>query len=655
MLRRNASAPSRFHAPARHLPSAHRHVVEGQVSAHPNGFGFLRADPPLPSGDLFLPPSQMAGVLHGDRLRAEVLPPDFMGRTSGSVLDIIQRRNPRIVGRLSVSCYGAWLLQPDDRRLPALPLAAPVASTAQAGCIAVAEITAWPTPLAGASGRLVSVLGKQLAPSMAVDLAVAAHALPVEWPQEALDEAARLLPQDVGPTREDLRALPFITIDGADSRDFDDALVVEREGDGFRLTVAIADVSHFVEPGTALDAEAYRRGTSVYFPGHAIHMLPEALACELCSLQPGVDRLAMVCRMHVDAAGALSQVQLSRATIRSHARLTYDQAFTALSGNPDAVEASILPRLEVLRSLYRVLAAARTRRGAIAFDSATSSVSLDAAGEVVLAPSAPLNEAHGWIEECMIAANVAVARFLAQAGEPAPFRVHPKPTEQRYAELLEFMASHGQALPGRNDVTPLDFAEAIATNAASAAGAAVRMALQRAQAAAVYSASTRGHFGLALDDYTHFTSPIRRYPDLLVHRAVGRVLDGAGADGSAARMEAMATQCSANERRAAAAEREVVDRYRCAWLAGHADGVHAGTITGVKPFGLFVELQESGVSGLVHARTLDEDCDCEYDQGAQALCCQDGKVFRLGDRVSVHVVGVDVAERKVDMAITSAP
>ena len=641
------------YAPARKLD-----LIAGQIIANAEGFGFLRAD----SGgdDLYLAPLEMRKVLHGDRVLASVVGVDRRGRRQGAIVEILQRRNPRLVGRVA-RARGIVTVLPDDKRLHQ-PVLIPAGQdlAARDGQIVIAEITDAPDGVRGPIGRVVESLGEKLTPSLIVRMAIAAHDLPQHWSDAVRAEtAATPLQVDAGlhADREDLRALPLVTIDGEDARDFDDAVHVRPLGDGgFRLWVAIADVAYYVPVGSVLDGEAEARGTSVYFPGFVVPMLPEVLSNGICSLKPEVDRLALVCEMRIDARGQVTRARFAHAVIRSHARLTYTQVWQALSGEPAARKAlgALWPAIADLHALYRVLAAARAARGAIEFDSPEMHFRLDAAGEVQALGAYERNDAHRLIEECMIAANVQAARYLARRRLPVLYRVHERPPQEKYADLLEFLREFKLRLPAWDAVTPQDFRQLLARVGERPEALLLQSVLLRAQSLAVYQAQNGGHFGLALDAYTHFTSPIRRYPDLLVHRAIGHALAGGTPAGYAYTPEAitaLAQHCSRRERVADEAEREVDERYQCAFMERHVGARYAGVVTGVTSFGLFVQMIETRISGLVHVTQLPADY---YHFDAQRRLLQGERTrraYRLGDPVQVQVLRASLEDRKIDLRL----
>jgi ribonuclease R len=634
-------------------------LMAGTVLANADGYGFLRPDEG--GEDLYLSPAQMRQVLHGDRVLASVVGIDRRGRRQGAIREVLERRPARLVGRV-VEEHGVTVVDPDDRRLHQDVLIPPDArNDARAGQIVIAEITEPPTPQRGPIGRIVSILGERLQPSLIVEMAIASHGLPHEWPEAVTREAEAIEPRVAKSEhagRVDLREVPLVTIDGADARDFDDAVYAEpTRGGGFKLIVAIADVSHYVEPETPLDEEAYRRGTSAYFPGFVVPMLPETLSNGICSLNPEVDRLCLACEMRVSAAGEVTRAKFYPGLMRSHARLTYDQVWEAIQGRHaragDAI-GGLMPQIEHLHALYKAFAAARKQRGTIEFETGEVEYRLDPHGEVVSLGLRERNDAHRLIEECMIAANVEAAKFLVRKKIPAPFRVHAPPPADKYEDLLEFLREYKLKLPPISEVEPRDFAALLKRIADRPDAELFRNVLLRSQSLASYQPANHGHFGLALSAYTHFTSPIRRYPDLLVHRAIRYALS----DGKPAaylytesKMSTMAAHCSRTERRAEEAERDVDDRYKCAWMEKHVGSEFDGIVTGVTSFGLFVELTESKVSGLVHITQLRNDY-YQFDARRHELRGErTGAIFRLGDEVRVQVLRASMEDSKIDFRI----
>lgn len=635
-------------------------LIPGTVIANPEGFGFLRPDEG--GDDLFLPPYEMRKVMHGDRALANVTGIDRRGRREGSIARVLERGVSRLIGHYSVE-LGINYVVPDDKRIQrSIQIPADATGGAKDGQLVVCELTQAPDSRRPPIGRIIAVLGDRLTPSLVVETAIHGHNLPHEFPPEVLDEATSI-PMTVEPSmlgkRVDLRQMPLVTIDGEDAKDFDDAVYCEPNSDGFRLVVAIADVSHYVRPGTPLDDEAQKRATSVYFPGYVVPMLPETLSNGICSLRPKEDRMCFVCDMQVDRKGEVTGSRFYEAVMNSHARLTYTQVWQAVGEDDADAKAFIgplLPQVQRLHQLYQVLAKARARRGAIEFESGEVRFVLDNRGEVTQAGMLVRNDAHKLIEECMIAANVQAARHLLAAHVPAPYRVHERPPESKYADLLEFLKEFKLSLPAWNKVQPGDYTKLLKKVRERPDAALLESVLLRSQSMAVYSPDNNGHFGLALDAYAHFTSPIRRYPDLLVHRAIKYVLTGGAPDKylyTPREMAALSLQCSERERRADEAEREVDERFRAAWMEKHVGGQFDGVISGVTSFGLFVELDDSKVNGLVHVTQLPNDY-YQFDPLRKTLTGdRRGNEFRLGDRVRILVLKASMEERKIDFRLVS--
>lgn len=636
--------------------SAKLDLIAGSVIANPDGFGFLK--PQDGSDDLFLPPAELKKALHGDRVLASVTGIDGRGRREAAIVEVLERKLTRVMGRYEERA-GIGFVVPDDRRILAEVMIPPLARNgAKEAQRVVAEITAPPEPGRPPFGRILVVLGDRLTASRVVEAAIHAHALPHEFPPEVMSQAEAVpleVPAAEFARRVDLRSLPLVTIDGEDAKDFDDAVWCAPDAKGFRLVVAIADVSAYVTPGSPLDVEAQNRGTSVYFPGFVVPMLPETLSNGICSLNPKVDRLCFVCDMRIGFDGEVLRSTFYEAVMRSQARLTYTLVGKAIDGDTEAIAqlGAQYEAVEHLHQLYRVLAKARAARGAIEFESGEVRFVLDAKGEVLQAGMLERNDAHKLIEECMIAANVEAAKFVLRKRLPAPFRVHDRPPERKYGELLEFLAEFGLRLPSWQKVTPHDFTTLLKKVRKRPDAALLESVLLRSQSLAVYDIHNIGHFGLALESYGHFTSPIRRYPDLLLHRVIKHGLASGKADGSlpAGAMATLCLACSEKERRADEAEREVDERYRSAWMEQHVGSDFDGVVSGVTSFGLFVELAESKVNGLVHVTQLPRDY-YHFDAGRKSLSGERGGLcWRLGDTVRVKVLKASVEDRRIDFKL----
>jgi len=624
-------------------------LAAGRIEGHPDGHGFL-----IPDGGgvaIVLAASEMRQVLHGDRARVRVVSSDARGRPAGEIVEVLERAQRRIVGRLH-SGRGGLVLAPEDRRI-AQDILVPHAGAgrARAGQVATVEIVAQPTKHAQPVGRIAEVLGHHADPGIEVEIALRKFDLPHEFSKRSLG-AAREMPDAVRAEdlrgRRDLRALPFVTIDGETARDFDDAVHARREGRGHRLWVAIADVGHYVRHGDALDRDARERGTSVYFPRRVIPMLPEKLCNGLCSLNPGVDRLAMVCEMAIGPGGSVARFEFYPAAIRSRARLTYTEVWQMLSSRRAARGGeAVYPHLEVLHELFQRLAEERERRGAIDFETLETRMEFDGRGRILKIVPEPRNDAHRLIEECMLAANVCAGNFLAERKHPALYRVHDVPAPEKVTALREFLAELGLHLRGGERPTPRDYAQLLAAIRGRPDATLLQTILLRSLKQAVYSPDNVGHFGLAFEAYVHFTSPIRRYPDLLVHRAIRACLAGRRYEGLD--WAELGRQTSEAERRADEASRDVENWLKCRFMQEHVGGAYEGRVTGVTAFGLFVTLDDFYVDGLVHISELGRDY-FRFDAARhQLLGERTGQRYRLADPVKVKVVRVDLESRRIDL------
>ena len=634
-------------------------IRTGQVTGHRDGFGFLVPDDG--SDDLFLPPSQMRGVMHGDRIAARVVGTDARNRKEGAVVEVLERRTHQVAGRFHLE-RDVGFVEPDNRRISQrVVIPERDRGGANHGALVVAEIVQPPGKHAEAIGRITRVLKEEGVAQTAVELAIASHQLPHEFPAAAVREARgygkAVEASGLGP-RLDLRGIPLVTIDGEDARDFDDAVFAEATRTGWRLVVAIADVSHYVRPGMALDGEARERATSVYFPNRVIPMLPEELSNHLCSLMPEVDRACMVAELSISREGRVSRSKFYAGIMRSAARLTYGRAAEALIERKpevrDALPAAVLGSLESLHEVYLALRRRREARGALDFESAEVKVLVGPDGHVAELKAYPRNDAHRLIEECMIAANVEAAGFLKKHKMPALFRVHAQPDEDRILELKRFLATRGLLLETDGEIDPMKLARLLKQVQGRPDAAMLEGMIIRSLAQAVYQPENIGHFGLALGEYAHFTSPIRRYPDLLVHRAIRHVLAGGQPEAfehPPREMEVLGQECSLRERRADEAARDVVAFLKCEFIAERVGETFNGVVTGVTDFGLFVQLEGLQIDGLVHVATLGRDY-YRFEEDRRALVGEKtGQRFTLGDRLRVKVTRVDPSERKIDFEL----
>jgi ribonuclease R len=636
----------------------HIGLVTGIVTGHRDGYGFVTPD--AGGDDIYLSPREMREAMHGDKVAVRIARTDERGRAEGKLVEVLARNTREIVGRY-VRESGIGFVIPDNRRFSQTIAVPPSgAKGVKPGDIVVVELTEAPSRDTQPIGRVIENLGEGGAPGVETEIAMRAHGLPFRWPEEALAEAEawgdRVRPS-AKRDREDLREMPLVTIDGADAKDFDDAVWCEPDGSGWRLIVAIADVSSYVPPGGALDAEARERGTSVYFPRKVIPMLPENLSNGLCSLNPGVDRLCMVCDMRVSSGGKVREAHFYEGLMRSAARLTYDEvAGMLVEGDAELRRrhAKVLPQLESLHAVWRVLARARNRRGAVDFDLPEVGMVFDPKGHVARVEPRHRNDAHRIIEECMIAANVEAATFLEKHKIPALYRVHAPPEEDRLGALKEFLGAFGLSLPTRERLEPKHFSALVREVAGRPDADLIETVILRSMSAAVYQPENIGHFGLALERYAHFTSPIRRYPDLLVHRAIRHLVRGGNAadfDYGKQEMEGLGRHCSATERRADEATREAMDWLKCEFMLERVGEEFDVMVTGVVDFGLFVQIPEFQIDGLVHISSLGDDYFKRDPVHQRLIGERTGRVFRLSDRLRVRLLRVSLEDRKIDFEL----
>ncbi len=636
-------------------------AVVGKVSAHRDGFGFLVPD--QGGEDIYLPPHEMRQLLDGDRVAVHLAGVDRKGRPKGTLVEILERGKTTAVGRFIRERGLTYVAEIATRAQDHYLIAANDTAGAEDGQLVKVEIVAYPTPRREAQAKVIKVLGDSDDPGMLVTLAIESFGLRDEWPAKALQAAERCgaaVAEADKQGRVDIRDLPLVTIDGADARDFDDAVFAEPAGEGgkkWRLVVAIADVSHYVDKDDPLDKEARRRGTSTYFPGRVVPMLPEALSNGLCSLNPDVDRLCLVCDMRITANGKVEKSSFYKAVMRSHARLTYNQVHAALGeGKPAARQelAGLLPHLEHLYGVYRGLSRARGRRGAL--DLELPEVVITMADEHTIETVAPRhrNEAHMLIEECMIAANVQAAKFLRKHKLPNLYRVHPQPEPDRFEELRVMLQELGYKVTKEARTQPRALNKILQQLRQRPDFPVLAVAVLRTMAQAVYQPANEGHYGLALEAYAHFTSPIRRYPDLLVHRGISHLLAG-GKPGAFAYsmpdMEELGRTSSQLERQAEAASRHVESRYKCIYISEHVGDEFNGVITAVKHFGLFVMLEDLYVEGLVHVTNLRNDYYHAEHGGLRLRGEKTGHSYGLGDEIRVRVTRVDVEDARVDLQL----
>jgi ribonuclease R len=628
-------------------------LIAGRVDGHPDGFGFCVPD--NGSADIWLSPREMHQVLHGDRVAVRLKGRDNRGRPEGAIVEVLERKNRSLVGRIYCE-NGVWFVAAENRRIAQDILIAPGQhGGARPGQVVTVEILTQPSTSAEATARVTEVLGNYGDSGMEIEIALRKHDLPHEF-SPAAAEQARKLPAEVRKTdlrgRENIRQLPLVTIDGETAKDFDDAVWCEPQGKDFRLIVAIADVSHYVQPGDALDTEAIQRGNSVYFPRRVIPMLPESLSNGLCSLNPHVDRLCMVCDMQISAKGEIIGYRFYPGVMHSQARLTYTRVWDALNaGATDDDTARLMPELQNLHQVFRVLLKAREQRGAIDFETTETQILFTPEGRIDRVVPVVRNDAHRLIEECMLAANVCAADILEKHEHPGLYRIHDGPSPDRLDNLRAFMAEFGFGLGGGEKPSAKDYGKLLAQIRQRPDAGLLQTVMLRSLSQAVYSPDNIGHFGLAYEAYAHFTSPIRRYPDLLVHRAIKAVIKKKRYD--AGDWNALGNQCSMTERRADEASRDVLNWLKCMFMSDRIGEVFAGTVSAVTGFGIFVTLDDVFIEGLVHISELGTDYFHFEADKHRLLGERTGKQFRLGDRLTVQVVRADVETTRIDFTLVA--
>jgi ribonuclease R len=634
-----------------------RDLIVGRIIGHADGYGFLKPDDG--GEDLYLSFKEMRPVFHDDRAVVRVTGLDHRGRLEGAVVEVLERNTQTVVGKLYMET-GVGFVVPDCKRLSKdVVIPSSEIGEAQQGQIVVAEILDQPTKRTPPIGRVIEILGAHMGPGMETDIAIRTHNIRIDWP-EAVKQHIEAIDSQVAEAdkvdRVDLRQLPLVTIDGPDARDFDDAVYCEAKPKGWRLLVCIADVSHYVTATTALDEEARKRGNSVYFPDRVVPMLPEVLSNGLCSLNPQVDRLCMTCDMYIDRSGNIARSRFYAAVLRSHARLTYDEVAGMLSGEtePPAQYAALLPHLQNLQQLFEVLNAGRRSRGAIDFDTTETRIEFNEASRVERIVPVVRNQAHRLIEECMLAANVAAARFLLRKKLQALYRIHEGPSEEKLTDLRAFLGELGLRLPGGKKPAAADYAKLLMEIQGRPDQHLIQTVLLRSLSQAIYSSDNVGHFGLSYPAYTHFTSPIRRYPDLIVHRAIKHLLSGGTAEDfeyAKSELQSMGEHCSSTERKADEATRDAIDWLKCEYMMDKVGEQFDGIITSVNSFGVFVELNDIFVDGLLHITALVNDY-YHYDPVGHRLTGErTGRVFRLGDAMRIRVAKVNLDDRKIDFVL----
>lgn len=664
-----------------YIPMSKADLIVGRIQGHKDGFGFVLRDD---DADIILSNRQMRKLMHGDLASVQIVGHDRKGRPEGRIIEVLERVTKTLVGRFYEQA-GVGIVQPDNKRLiHDIIVPKEQQNGARQGQFVVLELIQQPSDKSMPVGKVVEVLGEHLAPGMEIDVAIRSHHIPHIFSKEAIQQS-NTLPNEVAEKdkqgRVDLRHLPFVTIDGEDAKDFDDAVYCEpnKRTGGHRLYVAIADVSHYVKPNSALDKEAQERGNSVYFPEHVIPMLPETLSNGLCSLNPLVDRLVLVCEMTISQAGRISGYRFMQAVIHSHARLTYnivwDMLNTPISAsgkNWRSEHASIIRHIDELYTLYHRLRAQRENRGAMDFDSTETRIVFDSQRKIQEILPVSRNPAHMLIEECMLAANVCAADFVARYQIPALYRVHATPSEEKLEKLMGFLSELGLGL-GTKKPTPKDYQALLVSIQHRPDAHLIQTMLLRSMNQAVYEPENQGHFGLAYKAYAHFTSPIRRYPDLLIHRAISSIITSKESCKQVLRTDSspvikrqqsypystqdmlhFGEQCSLTERRADDATRDVISFLKCEYMREHIGDKFSGIVSAVTGFGLFVELTDIYVEGLIHIANLPSDY-YQFDVNKQRLIGERSRrTFKLSDTVFIQVAGVDLDERKIDFELANS-
>ncbi len=632
------------------------HLIAGTVFGHSDGFGFLQPDDKTKNPeDIFLGPKEMTLVMHGDRAMVRLAGLDRKGRPEGKLVEVLERANKTLVGRV-IRAQGVTIVAAEDKRISQdVLIPYHLDMDAQVGQIVTVELTEYPSSHSSPMGKIVEILGNYADSGMEIEIALRKHHLPHQFNPAAVKQAEdfpRTVQAKDYKGRKDLRALPLITIDGETARDFDDAVFAEPQGKGWRLVVAIADVSFYVQPGDALDKEAYDRGNSVYFPRRVIPMLPEALSNGLCSLNPDVERLCMVCDMQVDSLGVVKQYQFYPSVMLSKARMTYTKVHALLQAEDAALSeeyAWLMPHLQHLNSVYKLMLTQREKRGAVEFESTETMMVFNDNGKIDKIVPVTRNEAHKLIEECMLAANVCAADFLLTNEQTCLFRIHEGPTPEKLEALRLFMGEFGFGVGGGEKPSAKDYAKLMQRIKARPDAQLLQTVMLRSMQQAVYSPDNVGHFGLAYDAYTHFTSPIRRYPDLLVHRAIKAVVEGKRYQ--AKDWHQLGVHCSMTERRADDATRDVTNWLKCFYMQDKVGEVFSGTVAGVTSFGLFVALDEVYVEGLLHVTDLGNDYFIHDKARHEMVGERTGVRYRLGDRLTVKVVRVDLETARIDFTL----
>jgi len=629
-------------------------LISGRIIGHREGYGFVVPDDG--SDDLFLSAKYMRSVFDGDRVLVRIANIDRRGRLEAALVQVLECKTTHLVGKL-VTDSGLSFVVPDHKRVTQEILVPPGNENgAKSGQIVTVEITSQPTLHKQPIGRVVEILGDERAPGMEIDIAIRTHNLPHDFPEAVIKEAScfkELIPHTVYKDREDIRDLPLVTIDGDDAMDFDDAVYCEKlPRNGWRLVVAIADVSYYVTPDSELDKEAYDRGNSVYFPGKVIPMLPENLSNGLCSLNPNVDRFCMVCDMDLNADGEIKKYRFYPGVMQSKARLTYNRVAAVLKNDQQAQEGlgSLIKHLENFYDLYKKLLENRHLRGALDFETTETKVVFDNDKKIKAIVPTVRNDAHKMIEEAMLCANVCAAQWLLKNKTPVLYRVHKGPNPQKLSDLRDFLKEFNLGLRGGEDPRPSDYANLLESIITRPDASIIQTVLLRSLQQAVYSSENDGHFGLAYEAYTHFTSPIRRYPDLIVHRQLKKIGEKSELPDHL-KWQQVGEHCSFTERRADEATRDAMTALKCEFIANRVGESFDGIITSVTGFGLFVELKDLYIEGLIHITLLPSDY-YRFEPNKHRLIGERGGLsFNLGDTIKVKIVRVNIDDKKIDLEL----
>ena len=629
-------------------------LIKGLVQAHADGFGFLVSTELEEDG--FILPREMRKVMDGDTVLANMQSGRRKNKEEAYIVEVLERAHKTLVGKF-FNKNGQGIVEPDNTAIDDIIIPSGSEATANDGDFVTVLINEYPNRQRPAIGEVIAILGQKLNSRLAMELTMAAQKLPHEWP-EGFDRVVSYIPsqvtdEDITEDVKDIRHLPLVTIDGEDARDFDDAVYAEKNDKGWRLIVAIADVSKYVPPNSELDKEAFKRGTSVYFPGKVIPMLPLELSNGICSLNPHVDRMCMVCDMQVNAAGQIQSYNFYRGVMHSHARITYKQCWNYLDKDvkQEKWDDGVVSSLDTMNDLYKAMTIEKNKRGAITFNSTDVHISINAEGQVSSITPYTRNDAHKLIEAFMIAANICAAKFVSKHKVPAAYRVHDTPPLQKITDLKAFLLSLGIKPNFSDPVAPKDFEKIIKQIQQRDDVNLIESVLLRSQSLAAYEAENGGHFGLALEYYAHFTSPIRRYPDLMIHRAIEYIVKKNKPKRyiySAQKAIDMNVQCSHNERRAENASRDVDARLKCMFMEQFIGEEMEGIVSGVTHFGVFVTLNDIMVDGLIHVTSLPNDYYHHEPIHHKLVGERGGSVFQLADKIKIKVAAVSIDQRKID-------